>query len=323
MTRPARTLTGESGVALIHMAVFLPMLLLFTGLAVDTGRAYVVKAQLSKAVDGAALSAARNLNGGNPKGEAGKVFRANFPANFMGSFDVTDPVTPRRFLRDAHRRRERDAYREHQGDGQGADDLHADRQLHRDVGGGLERGDAPAGGPVARARRLGLDRPGLAGGPRRGAQLHRCLRQERRSHGARHLQLRCEGAGSDAGRLRLRQGQAESRCAELAAGRHHVDGRGPLSRLGRSALGRQRAAGRAARHRALHRRVRQRSPRVPRRERHRQGRIHRRFPEGAARPDQRHHEHAGDPGPVPDGNRCTEPVLEFHAAQLEQRQHAR
>jgi Flp pilus assembly protein TadG len=93
MTRPARTLRDESGVAMIHMAVFLPMLLLFTGLAVDTGRAYVVKAQLSKAVDGAALSAARNLNGGNPKGEAAKVFRANFPADFMGTTASTDPAT--------------------------------------------------------------------------------------------------------------------------------------------------------------------------------------------------------------------------------------
>ena len=36
-----------------------PSLLLFTGLAVDGGRAYVVKAQLTKAVDGAALGAAR------------------------------------------------------------------------------------------------------------------------------------------------------------------------------------------------------------------------------------------------------------------------
>jgi Flp pilus assembly protein TadG len=76
---------------MVHMAVFLPMLLLFTGLAVDTGRAYLVKAQLSKAVDGAALSAARNLNGGNPKGEAAKVFNANFPADFMGVTSVTDP----------------------------------------------------------------------------------------------------------------------------------------------------------------------------------------------------------------------------------------
>ena len=93
MTRSVRTLASESGVAMVQLAVFLPMLVLFTGLAVDSGRAYVVKAQLSKAVDGAALSAARNLNGGNPKGEAAKVFRANFPSNFMGATDVTDPST--------------------------------------------------------------------------------------------------------------------------------------------------------------------------------------------------------------------------------------
>jgi len=68
------------------------MLLLFTGLAVDSGRAYLVKAQLSKAVDGAALSAARNLNGGNPRGEAAKVFNANFPSDFMGATAVTDPL---------------------------------------------------------------------------------------------------------------------------------------------------------------------------------------------------------------------------------------
>jgi len=71
----------------------MPMLLLFTGLAVDSGRAYLVKAQLSKAVDGAALSAARNLNGGNPKGEAAKVFNANFPPTFMGTTSVTNPLT--------------------------------------------------------------------------------------------------------------------------------------------------------------------------------------------------------------------------------------
>ena len=76
MTRHRRTFHSEAGVAMIHMAIFLPMLLLFTGLAVDSGPAYLVKAQLSKAVDGAALSAARNLNGGNPRGEAAKVFNA-------------------------------------------------------------------------------------------------------------------------------------------------------------------------------------------------------------------------------------------------------
>jgi Flp pilus assembly protein TadG len=93
MTRQARTCRSEAGVAMIHMAIFMPMLLLFTGLAVDSGRAYLVKAQLSKAVDGAALSAVRNLNGGSPKGEAAKVFNANFPPDFMGVTSITDPAS--------------------------------------------------------------------------------------------------------------------------------------------------------------------------------------------------------------------------------------
>jgi Mg-chelatase subunit ChlD len=75
------------------MAVTLAVLLVFTGLAVDGGRAYVVKAQLSKAVDGAALGAARMLNSGDPKGEATRIFNANFPAGYMGTSSVTDPST--------------------------------------------------------------------------------------------------------------------------------------------------------------------------------------------------------------------------------------
>ena len=74
------------------MAAALTCLLLFTGVAVDTGRAYVVKAQLSKAVDGAALAAARNLNGGDPRGEAGRIYRANFPVGYMGTTSSTDPA---------------------------------------------------------------------------------------------------------------------------------------------------------------------------------------------------------------------------------------
>ena len=110
------------------MAVFMPMLLLFTGLAVDSGRAYLVKAQLSKAVDGAALSAARNLNGGNPKGEAAKVFNANFPPDFMGATSVTDPSAAPDFyemhtVEETGRER-----RHHQGHGHGAHHLHAPRQ---------------------------------------------------------------------------------------------------------------------------------------------------------------------------------------------------
>jgi len=93
MTGRRRDIDGEKGFALVYMAVVVTMLLLFSGLAVDSGRAYVVKAQLSKAVDGAALAAARNLNSGNPRAEAERIFRANFPVGFMGTSAVTDPTT--------------------------------------------------------------------------------------------------------------------------------------------------------------------------------------------------------------------------------------
>jgi len=78
-------LKNEKGMVLVYMAGVITVLLLFSGLAVDTGRAYVVKAQLSKAIDGAALAAARNMNSGNPTAEATRVFNANFPAGYMGS----------------------------------------------------------------------------------------------------------------------------------------------------------------------------------------------------------------------------------------------
>jgi Mg-chelatase subunit ChlD len=73
------------------MAVFLTVLLIFVGLAVDTGRAYVVQAQLSKAVDGAALGAARMLNSGNPQQEAANIYNANFPNGWMGTTSSTRP----------------------------------------------------------------------------------------------------------------------------------------------------------------------------------------------------------------------------------------
>jgi Flp pilus assembly protein TadG len=73
------------------MAVFLTVLCIFVGLAVDTGRAYVVQAQLSKAVDGAALGAARMLNSGDPQQEAATIYRANFPSGWMGTTSSTNP----------------------------------------------------------------------------------------------------------------------------------------------------------------------------------------------------------------------------------------
>ena len=91
MTTHRNALANEKGFALFYMAVFLTVLLIFVGLAVDTGRAYVVQAQLSKAVDGAALGAARMLNSGNPQQEAANIYRANFPNGWMGTSSSTSP----------------------------------------------------------------------------------------------------------------------------------------------------------------------------------------------------------------------------------------
>jgi Flp pilus assembly protein TadG len=87
-------LSSERGYALIYLSIMLAVLLLFTGLAVDSGRAYVVKAQLSKAVDGAALAAARNLNSGDPRAEAGRIFKANFPDGYLGTYGTTATTDP-------------------------------------------------------------------------------------------------------------------------------------------------------------------------------------------------------------------------------------
>src|SRR5580765_4280049 len=94
MIRQKLRISNERGFALIYIAITMVTLLLFTGLAVDTGRAYVVKAQLTKAVDGAALAAARNLNSGNPAAEAGTIYRANFPVGYMGTTSSTNPGDP-------------------------------------------------------------------------------------------------------------------------------------------------------------------------------------------------------------------------------------
>jgi Flp pilus assembly protein TadG len=91
MTSNRNAFSNEKGFALFYMAVFLTLLCIFVGLAVDTGRAYVVQAQLSKAVDGAALGAARMLNSGDPRQEAATIYRANFPNGWMSTTSSTSP----------------------------------------------------------------------------------------------------------------------------------------------------------------------------------------------------------------------------------------
>ena len=93
MKKQRSDVSGQKGFVLVYMAGALTVLLLFTGVAVDSGRAYVVKAQLTKAVDGAALAAARSLNSADPRAEASKIFRANFPDGYMGTTSSTNPDT--------------------------------------------------------------------------------------------------------------------------------------------------------------------------------------------------------------------------------------
>jgi Flp pilus assembly protein TadG len=98
MTKQGFRISNERGFALIYIAITMVTLLLFTGLAIDSGRAYVVKAQLTKAVDGAALGAARMLNSGNPRDEATKIFKQNFAAGYMGTLTTTDPTAAGNFF---------------------------------------------------------------------------------------------------------------------------------------------------------------------------------------------------------------------------------
>ena len=98
MTRRRSDVSRERGFVLVYMAAALALLLLASGLAVDSGRAYLVKAQLSKAVDGAALAAARNLNNGNPRAEATQIFKANFPSGYLGTLTTSDPTAAANFF---------------------------------------------------------------------------------------------------------------------------------------------------------------------------------------------------------------------------------
>jgi Mg-chelatase subunit ChlD len=93
-TRP--NLTSDDGSVLLFVAVSLVGILVFAGLCLDGGRAYLVKAQLSKAVDAAALGSARSLNSGTPSADAAAIFKANFKSGFVGT-GATDPTTAANF----------------------------------------------------------------------------------------------------------------------------------------------------------------------------------------------------------------------------------
>ena len=71
---------NERGQILALLAVLIPLLIVFVGIAIDLGEAYVTKTTLSKAVDAAALAAMRNLNQGQSTAaaDAKNAFTANY-----------------------------------------------------------------------------------------------------------------------------------------------------------------------------------------------------------------------------------------------------
>src|SRR5262245_11732024 len=85
--RMQTALKQQEGVALYLFAALLFTLLVFSGLAIDLGRGYMVKAHLSKAVDGTALVAVRYIGQGQSTAqtEASKIFYTNFPNGFLGT----------------------------------------------------------------------------------------------------------------------------------------------------------------------------------------------------------------------------------------------
>src|ERR1700730_2252025 len=78
----AKNRSNERGQILPMFVVLLPVLLLFVGLTLDLGIAYVTRTALSKAADAAALSAMRNIKQGQATATAlaRNAFNANYAA---------------------------------------------------------------------------------------------------------------------------------------------------------------------------------------------------------------------------------------------------
>ena len=101
MTKILRRKQGEKGiVTLLTVSGLVFFILPFVGLAIDSGLAYMAKARLQTAVDGAGIAAGRALSRGTDPTQqhnsssdtAKRFFHANFPDNWLAVSPVPDPV---------------------------------------------------------------------------------------------------------------------------------------------------------------------------------------------------------------------------------------
>ena len=95
------TETRQRGQILPTFAVLLPVLILFAGLGIDVGLAYVSRAMLSKAVDAACLAGMRNLNQG--QSQATTIAQSAFNLNYKtSSRDANPPALNINFTTDSN-----------------------------------------------------------------------------------------------------------------------------------------------------------------------------------------------------------------------------
>ncbi|MGB8413687.1 MAG: pilus assembly protein [Candidatus Binatus sp.] len=80
------------GQIFVLLALFIPILLVFLGLSIDFGMAYITKTTLAKAVDATALAAIKNLSAGQTT--AAKDGTAVFNANYQSIPGIGTPVVP-------------------------------------------------------------------------------------------------------------------------------------------------------------------------------------------------------------------------------------
>src|SRR3981081_4481772 len=101
MIRISRKKDGEKGIiTLLTVSGLVFFVLPFVGLAIDSGVAYMAKARLQTAVDGAGIAAGRGLSRGTDVTQqqnsatdtAKRLFHANFPDNWLAISPVPDPV---------------------------------------------------------------------------------------------------------------------------------------------------------------------------------------------------------------------------------------
>lgn len=85
----------QSGNVLMTLVLFLILIMCFSGLAIEAGRWFVIRAELSKAVDAACLQGARNLSNPfvSPKQLAAEFCAENFTSGAFGSV-ASGPGSP-------------------------------------------------------------------------------------------------------------------------------------------------------------------------------------------------------------------------------------